>query len=218
MSIKTIENFIEPDFREWLEWFWHQLPDKCDTGQKTRTFLHHQLPWNRRLHDKLYSMMAPYEERDFSISTAYLSDDYAPGGIHSDGFLASYPEKNLSHTYLVPLAYEGKQHTIVFDQTSQEAVTLNSALGMGNAGIVNYRQVDPQTVLRDKGIHISPEIYNEYLTHLSYECLQGLTISSILTWNLDAAVCWPREHFHCAANYIAGQQRFALIMMTCYID
>jgi len=218
MSIKTIPQFIDLDFQNWLIWYWQQLPDKSDTGQKIRAFLHQQLPWTKKLHHKLHSMLAPHEDRNFIISTAYLSNDYAPGGIHSDGWLPGYPEKHISHTYLIPLAYEGEQHTLVFDQTSQEAVTFNSVLGLGNAGIVNYKQANPKSVLHDDKIYIPQEVYNKYLTHLSYDGLQGLTINSVMTWKTNSAVCWPREHFHCAANYLPGQKRFALILMTCYTE
>lgn len=210
---KILPGFVDQDFAAWLIWYWEQLPNKVDTGQRHRAFLNHQLGWSSRLHEKLRSLIAPYES-DFDLTTAYLSDDYAPGGVHSDGWIPGYPGKRLSRTYLVPLEITGHHHTVVFRETSEEAVTFNAHMDMGDKGIVNYKQIDPSDVLDTQENTISLSVYQQYLDHLPYDKLGGLTLDCVLPWQLGGAISWPRAHFHCSANYDRTTTRFSLVMMT----
>lgn len=209
---QILENFIDDDFVQWLCWFWQQLPNQVDTGQRHRALLNHQLEWATSLHQKLKKLVDPYE-RDFEIVTAMLSSDYAPGGIHSDGWLSAYPEKQISRTYLVPLQITSNNHTVIFRECSDEAVTFNSFMGMGNSGIVNYKQIEPKEIL-DTCSNIPKDTYDKYLTHLPYDKLQGLTVDSVLPWKVGTAISWPRRNFHCSANYDQTTVRLSLILMT----
>jgi hypothetical protein len=210
------ENFIDTEFIQWLLWFWDQAPNKVDTGQRIRAFLNHKLSWNRELHKKLRSLIEPHEH-SFDITTAYLSKDYAPGGVHSDGWIPAYPEGAISSTYLVPLISDDTNHTVIFSESSEEAVTFNSAMGMGNSGIISYKQSLPSALLSTDQQNISIDLYNKYLTHLPYEKLNGLTIDCVLPWKVGSSIFWPRKHFHCSADYDRSSNRVALILMTCKV-
>lgn len=206
-------DFIDTEFQDWLLWYWNHLPDRVDTGQKHRAFLHHRLPWTQQLYTKLRELINPYEQ-NFDISTAYLSDDYLPGGVHSDGWIQGFPE-TISRTYLIPLEYHGTQHTVVFRETHEEAITFNAHTGMDNAGIVHYRQANPRDYLADNEMYITDEFYQQYLSHLNRDGLRGLHVDSVLPWQPLGAVSWPRRNFHCGGYFPPNQRRFGLIIMTC---
>lgn len=209
---RVIKNFIDDDFIKWLDWFWHQLPNHTDTGQRHRALLNHQLEWNAPFHKKLRSLIEPYEN-NFEVVTAMLSKDYAPGGVHSDGWLSDFPEQQIANTYLIPLDITSDNYTLIFCEGSDEAVTFNSSMGLGSKGIVNYKQIDTAEMLNNQ-INISKDVYNRYLNHLPYEKLAGLTIDSVLPWEIGSAITWPRRNFHCSANYDQTTTRFSLILMT----
>jgi hypothetical protein len=210
-----LPDFINVDCINWFLWYWTQIPNKTDTGQRYRAFLHHTMPWSSRLKKYLESLIAPYED-NFEIVTALLADDYAAGGIHSDGWIESFTEIGpLSRTYLVPLFFDGIQSTVIFNETSERAVSFNRHTDMEDLGLVTYPQEDPGKVLPTTDLSIDTTIYNKYLTHIPYNKLAGLTINSVLNWSVGSAVSWPRKNFHCSGSFLPGKNRISLILMTC---
>ena len=51
--------------------------------------------------EKLQTILAPHHDAD--ISYAGIFSDYAPGGIHSDGWIDS--PQSLGYTFLIPLKF-----------------------------------------------------------------------------------------------------------------
>jgi hypothetical protein len=214
-STEKLTNFISEDLIQWLLWYWTQLPNKIDTGQRYRSFLHHTQPWAGQLKIQLESLIAPYEQ-NFELITALIADDYAPGGVHSDGWIECYQEPGpVSKTYLIPLQFEGEQSTVIFNETSDRAISFNKYTGMGDAGLVTYSQVDPSEVLDTSKLLIDKELHNKYLEHIPLETLAGLTVNSVLDWTLGSAVSWPRKNFHCSGSFLPNNNRISLILMTC---
>jgi len=214
-TTKKITNFISTELIEWLLWYWTQLPNKIDTGQRYRAFLHHTQPWANQLKLQLESLIEPHEQ-NFELVTALLADDYAPGGIHSDGWIDCYPESGpISNTYLIPLHFEGAQSTVIFNETSERAISFNKHTGMGDAGLVTYPQADPNKILDTSKLLIDTEFHNKYLEHIPLETMAGLTINSVLDWSMGSAVAWPRKNFHCSGSFLSNKNRKSLILMTC---
>lgn len=44
------------------------------------------------------------------------------------------------------------------------------------------------------------EIYNQYLTHIPYENLHGLTVDTIVSWSPGDIIVFDRNQLHCASN------------------
>ena len=124
---------------------------------------------------------------------------------------------NIANSYLIPISVDGEDnyYTLIFDQTSAKAITFNSELGLGNKGITTYTQVTRE----EYGLADTPfdrEVYEHYLTHLTYDGLRGLTVDYIHEWELGTAMIWPRENFHVSANFKNKDARASVLITTRY--
>ena len=207
--IGYIEDFFTDDEIEWFNWYWELLPNKLDTGQRLRSMAYFDQPFFRRMLEKLQSKILPNEE----ITTVNLNTDYYPGGVHSDGYIDFDKKDKLGHTYLVPIKIDNEFATIIFDKTSDRAVTLNAELGLGNSGIISYQQVN-RDYFNFADTEFDESIYNQYLTHLDKCVLRGLTVEQIQTWKAGRAMVWPRQHLHCSANFNLPATRNTVLITT----
>lgn len=207
--IGYIDNFFTPNEVDWFNWYWKILPNKIDTGQRHRSMAYYDQPFFKRIYKLLQSRILPNEE----ITTVNLNSDYLPGGIHSDGYIKHDKDDRMGHTYLIPIKIDGDFVTIVFDKISEEAVTLNAELGLGNSGIVTYRQVD-RNFLKLEDTPFNEEIYNEYLSHLDRNILNGLQVEQVQEWKVGRAMVWPRKNLHCSANFGDNVIRNTVLIAT----
>jgi hypothetical protein len=207
--IGYIDNFLTPNEVDWFNWYWKILPNKIDTGQRHRSMAYYDQPFFKRIYKLLQSRILPNEE----ITTVNLNSDYLPGGIHSDGYIKHDKDDRMGHTYLIPIKIDGDFVTIVFDKISEEAVTLNAELGLGNSGIVTYRQVD-RNFLKLEDTPFNEEIYNEYLSHLDRNILNGLQVEQVQEWKVGRAMVWPRKNLHCSANFGDNVIRNTVLIAT----
>ncbi len=207
--IGYIDNFLKPDEVDWFNWYWDVLPSKIDTGQRYRSMAYYDQPFFKRIYQLLQSRILPNEE----ITTVNLNSDYLPGGIHSDGYINHDKNDKMGHTYLIPINFDGSFATVIFDKTSDEAVTLNAELGLGNSGIVTYRQVG-RDFFSLNDTPFDQEIYNQYLTHLDQNILNGLQVEQVQEWAVGRALVWPRKNLHCSANFVGTQVRNTVLVAT----
>ena len=206
---------IFPEYlREWCLWFWQQSPKKIDTGQKFRALSYFEQPWNNWFKKQVEEIIDKVEPTGI-ISHITLHEDYAPGGIHSDGLIKKYIEIGpVSRSYLFPLNISQPTYSLVFNQKSMNALSLNSILGLGNKGIVDYEQTTPAEIGIDTTQPFDFDIWQKYLDHIKYESCAGLTTIAALEWKIGCAITWPRENLHTSANFSKMTRQF-LLVQTC---
>ena len=217
-DIGSIENFLTQQEIDWFVWYWHQLPTKADNGQRIYSLTH----FDQSFFSRMYQLLNNKIKKSFPnevITTVNLNWDYLPGGIHSDGYLEYDKNDKIAKTYLVPLVMEKNEyHTVLFDQTSQKAVTLNRELGLGDNGIVTYEQVSRQYFDQLSDYPFDRSVYEKYLQHLNYENLRGLSTIAVHQWKIGKAMYWPRQQLHCSANFDHNQVRSSLLIVTRYVE
>lgn len=214
ISLGKIPNFLTKEEIDWFLWYWSIMPNKLDTGQRIRSMAYYNVPFFHRIYKKLthkVELNSPSEE----ITTVNINEDYLPGGVHSDGYIDYDSNDDISLTYLIPLKMEKDSNyaTVVFNETSKKAVSLNEENGLGSNGLVTYSQAKTQDVVKDT-TSFDKEIYQRHLSHLKYESLSGLSLLEIQDWELGTAMIWPRENFHCSANFKAHAPRMSLLITT----
>jgi len=211
--MKKIDNFFSKEDCNWFLWYHNVLPETRDNGLRLQTMTHFAQPFFAKKLKDLHKLLPNNEE----ITTLNINFDYGAGGIHSDGFLDHDKDDDIAHSYLIPIVVNptDKYYTVIFEQTSMQAITFNSETGLGNKGITTYKQVT-----RDEyGLNDNPfdqEIYNKYLTHLNYEALRGFTVAHIHAWTLGSAMEWSRQNFHVSANFENKDTRASVLIVTRY--
>jgi hypothetical protein len=217
MNIGYIENFLSLDEIEWFCWYWEQLPTQVDNGQRKFSWAHFDQPFFSEIKQRLNKKIKNHNQNE-EITTINLNWDYAPGGIHSDGFLEHDKQDKIANTYLTPIVMDCDYQTILFDQQSKPAVTLNQELGLGDNGITTYKQVNRDYFPNLSNKKFSKDVYDRYLTHLNYNALRGFNVIAVQEWKLGRAMYWPREQLHCSANFDKGVGRSSLLIVTKYVE
>jgi len=211
--MKKIDNFFTQEDCDWFLWYNSVLPNTRNNGLRLQTMTHFAQPFFAKKLADLHNRLPTNEE----ITTLNINFDYGAGGIHSDGYLKHDKQDDIAHSYLIPIVVNpiDKYYTVIFDQISMEAVTFNGEIGLGSKGITTYRQVTRE----DYGLSNEPfdeDIYDKYLTHLSYDALKGLTVAHVHEWTLGSAMTWPRQNFHVSANFENKDTRASVLIVTRY--
>lgn len=211
--MKKIDNFFDVKDCEWFCWYNTVLPETRDNGLRLMSMTHFAQPFFARKLQYLQDKLPNNEE----ITTLNINFDYGAGGIHSDGYIEHDKNDKIAQSYLIPIIVDpvDKYYTVVFDQTSMEAITFNGEIGLGDKGITTYRQVTRE----EYGLSNEPfdiDVYEKYLTHLNYESLKGLTVAHIHEWTLGSAMTWPRQNFHVSANFVNKDTRASVLITTRY--
>ena len=211
--MKKIDNFFSKQDCNWFLWYNSVLPKTRDNGLRLMTMTHFAQPFFARKLADLHSRLPDNEE----ITTLNINFDYGAGGIHSDGYIEHDKNDDIANSYLVPIVVNPVDiyYTIIFDQTSMQAVTFNGETGLGNKGITTYKQVTRDEYgLSDDPFDVS--MYEKYLTHLNYDALRGLTVVHVHEWSLGSAMQWPRQNFHVSANFKNKDTRASVLITTRY--
>ena len=213
LSLGRIDNFLTHDEINWFLWYWQVLPTKIDTGQRIRSMVHFDQPFFHRVKQKLTDKVKSNDPNE-EITTVNLNQDYAPGGIHSDGYIDFDKDDDISLTYLIPIKMDNFSHsTIIFNEESKKAVSLNEENGLGSTGLVTYPQVSRKNLgLVDSDF--DHKLHEQYLKHLTYNSIKGLTIAELQTWKLGTALVWPREKLHCSSYFQKTTDRMSLLITT----
>lgn len=191
MKTGKIDNFFSQDFIKWLNSYWDQIP-KTDDGLRYNAEAYYEQDWNVELRKNIDDAVAKHFP-DTRVTYCQLYSDYAPGGIHTDGWIDE-EQPDMMYTILAPISMNYPFcSTVIFNEESEKAVSYNRATGLGDRGVVSYEQIDlPQ----DKTI--GKDFIDVYLKHLEVDALP-LTLNSVLYWNVGGAIYWPRKKFHASS-------------------
>ncbi len=201
-----IKNIIDQSFIDYMLEHYERLP-KTDNGLRHSADTLIEQDFNQRFKEKVSDIVSKHF--DGTICHCSIYSDYAPGGIHSDGYIKEPENKPLDYTILIPLISEYKENaTVIFNESSEQATTFNEATGLGNKGIRSYDQKNLPA-----GRFISENFMKTYLPHLSVESLP-FTIDSVLYWNVGSVLYWPRERFHASAYFSKNTMRKAMVILT----
>lgn len=201
-----IKNLIDKSMVDYLLNHYERLP-KTDNGLRINADTLIERDFNERFKQKIKDTLKDHFTGDHCHCTIY--SDYAPGGIHSDGYINQKEKYPLGYTILIPLVTQHRENaTIVFNESSEKAITFNQDTGLGNKGIRSYEQEK-----LPEGNFLSKNFIGNYLNHLHVDKLP-FTVDSVLYWEVGSALYWPRERFHVSASFPANTARKAMVVLT----
>ena len=99
-KIGKIKNLIDQDTVEYFLNKYETLPKK-DNGARINADTMVDQDFNKLFYDKLAKILSPYFTGTINHATVY--SDYLPGGIHSDGWIATPERTKLATTFIIPL-------------------------------------------------------------------------------------------------------------------
>ena len=125
--------------------------------------------------------------------------DY-PHIVHND----DYHEKiyDIYKTVVLPLEVSKPTNFVVFDQYYLDG-PVKCFKGWKDVPETYYNKslTDYSDIVNITDEPFDKQIYNEYLTHVPYESLHGLTVESIVRWQPGDAITFDMGKLHSAANF-----------------
>lgn len=123
-----------------------------------------------------------------------------PHMVHND----DYYEKiyDIYKTIVIPLEISKPTNFVVFDQYYLDG-PIKCYRGFSNIPDTYYNKplLDYSGITNFTDKPFDKQIYNEYLTHLPYESLHGLTVEAIVTWQPGDAITFDMGKLHSATNF-----------------
>ena len=173
-------------------------------------------------HEKLISQIGNHQLDFFAWQEAII-----PWKIHAD--LRWYADKIPHKVILVPLDVISDKdgwdetYSITFKQRNYLRNQSNAGIKKaGNTDQKNWKRPidDPCTEGCVNGYNISKDIWEEYMTHVPYEHLEGLELDTVFKWEPGSAVIWDANQLHCADNFLARgiKTKLSILIMTNQAD
>jgi hypothetical protein len=206
-KIGKIANFFGRDMIDELLEKFEALPKK-DNGLRINANTFVEQDFSSVFREKIQSALKPHYAGWITHATIY--SDYLPGGIHSDGWIDQPEQGKMGYTFLIPLLSEYEHNaTLVFEETSEQAVTYNGATGLGQKGILSYQQRQ----LPESGHVMDKQSQDKWLPHIKADSLP-FRLKEVLHWEVGSAIYWPRENLHASAWFPPGSKRKAIVVLT----
>ena len=206
-KIGKIKNFFKEEMISELVDKFDSLP-KQDNGLRVNANTFIEQDFSEIFRQKIESAMNLHYSGKITHATIY--SDYHPGGIHSDGWINKPEEGKLGYTFLIPLESEYDHNaTLVFDETSEQAVTYNSATGLGEKGITSYLQKE----LPMSEHQMDKKDKDRWLPPIKVDTLP-FRLKEVLEWEVGTAIYWPRINLHASAWFPPESKRKAIVVLT----
>ena len=206
-KIGKISNFFDIKMiRELLDKY-ESLPKK-DNGLRINANTFIEQDFSALFREKIESALKPHYSGWITHATIY--SDYHPGGIHSDGWIDKPEEGIMGYTFLIPLESEYDNNaTLVFEETSERAITYNGATGLGQKGILSYQQQE----LPEAEHIMDKDAQQKWLPHIKSDKLP-FRLKEVLKWEIGSAIYWPRINLHASAWFPSESKRKAIVVLT----
>lgn len=173
-------------------------------------------------HEKLIEHIGDYQLDFFAWQEAIM-----PWKIHAD--LRWYKDKIPHKVILVPLDVISDKpgwdetYSLTFKQRDYLRNQTNAGIHKaGNTDQKNWKRPIDNPCTEDcvPGYSISNNTWNQYMSHVPYDHLEGLEIDKIYKWNPCSAVIWDANQLHCADNFLARgiKTKLSLLIMTNQAD
>ena len=158
---------------------------------------------------KKVQTIVPNFELDFYACQEAIN----PWKIHAD--IRWYEDRIPYKVVLLPMDVEPMSGPVAWDQWPETAslsfhqrnflTKWDREGGLGNTDQSEWdRPIDNiQFEGMVPGYHISKETWDQYLTHVPYDHLEGLTIDKINAWRPRSIMYWDNTALHCADNFLA---------------
>ena len=125
-----------------------------------------------------------------------------PHIIHND----DYHEKvyDIFKTVVIPLEISKPTNFVVFDQYYLDG-PVKCFRGYKSVPETYYNKIltDYSDIVGYTDNPFNKQIYNEYLTHVPYDALHGLTVESIVRWQPGDAITFDMGKLHSAVDFIS---------------
>ena len=125
---------------------------------------------------------------------------HTPHIVHNDDYLEKVYD--IFKTVVIPMEIKEPTNFIVFDQYYLDG-PIKCLKGYPEGIVSHYNETlrDYSNIVNITDEPFDKRIYEEYLTHIPYEALHGLTVEAIVPWQPGDAITFDMGKLHSATNF-----------------
>jgi len=202
--VQTYQNIISLEHIEKLLNY-HYIDDSRTDSRPTVRSKHPRWNLDQWPQQPIANVLEQVLDKEYNVEEVIFTESTICFQIHTD---SGYNNKPLYKAIIIPLQCD-RGSTIFFDNHWYK----DAAKFTRSADPFEHIKDKPeQFVTKDQRITDYSEIsnyndtpfdrqfYEQYLTHVPYENLHGLTVDSIVPWVPGDAIVFDRTQLHCASN------------------
>lgn len=200
------EWLLDPKYIEEIR----QIRDKCERREK----LHGVVNW--KLPKEEFSWVLPALGIEGTITGGNFWSTPNPFHVHTDtGKQEELNGLKPKYNIVIPLNWHPSFNTIIFDQKwNGDAVHfwVGSIYKYFPDPVYNERKENFDGVEGLTSREFDIEYYKEYLTHLPYETLYGLSIAETIPWMIGNAMVFDSQYLHCSSNFVGTKEGVTILV------
>lgn len=211
---RCVENFLTDDEFEFCRTLINQPIDWPEHGKVAKYW---GFGWNDTVGQQLQWLKPKIDQLlpDWELDFFALQEAITPWKIHAD--IRWYPDKLPYKVIIIPLDVEPESgpvspenwpdtYTLSFNQRNFLSRWETKVAKTGNVQDHWIRPCDSiQTENLVPGYHITKDFWEEHLTHMPYEHLEGLTLDQMHKWAPKSLLWHDNSALHCADNFLANK-------------
>lgn len=190
--------------------FFRDIRDKCERREK----LHGVVNW------KLPKKEVEWVLKKLGIEGIITGGNYwqtpNPFHVHTDtGKQSELKGIKPKYNIVIPLNVHPTFKTVIFDQKWYgDAVHfwVGSLYKYFPDPVYNERKSDYKYVQNMINEDFNFRDYATLLTHLPYETLQGLSVNTVIPWNIGQAIVFDSQYLHCSSNFTGVKEGLTILV------
>jgi hypothetical protein len=140
-----------------------------------------------------------------------------PFHIHTDtGKKSELGELTPKYNIVIPLTEEADHNTVIFDQQwhgDASHFMIGSIYKYWPDPVYNLRKTNYDGVENLTVLPFNEDDYINYLAHLPYETVQGLSVKQVVPWKVGEALIFDSSLLHCG-SYFKGIKKGLTILVS----
>lgn len=148
-------------------------------------------PKFRHIRDLLLPKIQKISGLNLVIDHSHILDSIRPYAVHSDWIQGGRLPNRLTPAYTIIIPLDTYPTSTVAFHQSGEIKSFED----------HIKQNQPPKVANE--LHISTELRNKYLSHISHDLIDYLSIKEIFKWKKGSVYFCDRLYYHCSDNYLA---------------
>jgi len=202
--VKTYQNIISLNHIDELLEYHHMDDSRTDTRETVRS---KHPSWNLDTwpQQPIQNVLEQVLNEAYTVEEVVFNESKISFQIHAD---SGYDNQSVYKGIIIPLLCE-QGSTVFFDNYWHKDAAKFTKSQDPFEHVKDKRQqlsskdqriTDYSDILNYNDTPFDQQFYEQYLTHVPYENLHGLTVEQIVPWVLGDVIVFDRTQLHCASN------------------
>jgi len=183
---------------------------RCERVEKLHGVVNYKFP------KKEAQFILDYLKIEGTITGGNFFETPNPFQIHTDtGKADELKDLKPYLNIVIPLVEQEDFNTVIFDQSwngDASHFMVGSVYNYWPDPVYNLRKTDYSGVENLCNLPFDEDDYLNYLTHLPYETVQGLSIKEVVPWKVGQVLMFDSTLLHCSSNFTGIKKGLTILV------